>query len=151
MVSRLIRYGGFATALLLTPVLSFFSYALMAAFPILGVIRILKIAENSSNYSVNNTAKHILWLPLHPSMIYKAKVAVDTFFTRMGDGLAALTVLVGTQMISLSLKQFMVFNIILASIWTIAAVAVVCENRRLLRTGTLKGRPETTPTLQRIK
>jgi AAA family ATP:ADP antiporter len=148
LVSRLIRYAGFAPTLLLTPVISFFSYGLMAAFPILSVIRISKIAENSTNYSVNNTAKHILWLPLPPSMIYKAKVTVDTFFTRMGDGLAALTVLVGTQIISLSLKQFMVFNVLLASIWTLLAVAVVRENRRLLRTGTLEGRTPTIPTLQ---
>jgi AAA family ATP:ADP antiporter len=148
LVSRLIRYAGFAPTLLLTPAISFLSYGLMAAFPILSVIRISKIAENSTNYSVNNTAKHILWLPLPPSMIYKAKVTVDTFFTRMGDGLAALTVLVGTQIISLSLKQFMVFNVLLASIWTLLAVAVVRENRRLLRTGTLEGRTPTIPTLQ---
>jgi len=151
LVSRLIRYAGFASALLFTPVVSFFSYALIATFPLLSVIRISKIAENSSNYSVNNTAKHILWLPLSPSIIYKAKIAVDTFFTRMGDGLAALTVLVGTQIISLSLKEFMLFNVILASIWTLVAVAVVRENRRLLLARSLEENLKLNRTFQGAK
>jgi len=144
LVSRLIRYGGFSATLLLSPVTSVFSYTLMAAFPVLSVIRISKIAENSANYSVNNTAKHILWLPLPPAVIYKAKAAVDTFFVRTGDGLAALTVLVGTQILAFSLTQFMVFNVILALVWTSVALVVARENRRLSLAGFLGDHRQTT-------
>ncbi|MGW8323026.1 MAG: NTP/NDP exchange transporter, partial [Thermodesulfobacteriota bacterium] len=61
LVSRMLKYGGFATILFLTPLVSLFSYSLMALFPLLAVIRIMKVAENSANYSVNNTARHVLW------------------------------------------------------------------------------------------
>ena len=62
LVSRMLKYGGIATILLLTPLVSLLSYSLMALFPVLAVIRFMKVAENSTNYSVNNTARHVLWL-----------------------------------------------------------------------------------------
>jgi AAA family ATP:ADP antiporter len=151
LVSRLIRHGGFSATLLLTPAIAFLTYTMMAFFPMLSVIRISKITENSTNYSVNNTAKQILWLPLSPPVIYKAKAAVDTFFVRMGDGLAALTILVGTQIISLSLSHFMMLNVILTLVWIVVAVMVVRENRRLLLTGSLEDNLKITRTFQGIK
>jgi AAA family ATP:ADP antiporter len=133
LVSRMLKYGGFATILFLTPLVSLFSYSMMALFPFLTVIRIMKVAENSANYSVNNTARHVLWLPLPPAMIYKAKTAIDTLFMRTGDGLAALTVLAGTQFFVLPLNGFLAFNVALALIWGGVAWVVVKENRRLAR------------------
>lgn len=133
LVSRMLKYGGFATILFLTPLVSLFSYSLMALFPFLAVIRIMKVAENSTNYSVNNTARHVLWLPLPPAMIYKAKTAIDTLFMRTGDGLAALTVLLGTQLFVLPMNGFLVVNVVLALIWGGVAWVVARENRRLVR------------------
>jgi AAA family ATP:ADP antiporter len=132
VVSRLLKYGGFATVLLLTPLISLVSYSLMAIFPALAVIRWMKIAENSTNYSVNNTARHVLWLPTSPTVTYKGKAVADTFFVRTGDGLAALTVLLGTRALQVSLNYFLVFNVALAITWICVATLVVRENRRLL-------------------
>ena len=55
----------------------------------LGVVRWIKTAENSTDYSVMNTAKQLLWLPTSREEKYKAKQAVDSFFVRFGDLLAA--------------------------------------------------------------
>jgi AAA family ATP:ADP antiporter len=93
----------------------------------------MKVAENSTNYSVNNTARHVLWLPLPPAMIYKAKTAIDTLFMRTGDGLAALTVLAGTQLFVLPMNGLLIFNVVLALIWGGVAWVVVRENGRLVR------------------
>ena len=133
LVSRLLKFGGFATILFLTPLISIFSYSVMLFFPVLLMIRVMKIAENATNYSVNNTARHVLWLPLPPSMIYKAKAAIDTLFMRVGDGMAALTVLIGVQIIHLSLKGFILLNVILVFAWGFIAFIIVRENKRLVR------------------
>lgn len=132
VVSRLLKYGGLASILLLTPFISLLSYLLMAFFPVLAMIRVLKIAENASDYSVNNTARHVLWLPVPANVLYKAKAAIDTLFARLGDGLAALTVLVGTKFIQMSFSSFLIFNFLLAAGWVASAIHILKENRRQL-------------------
>ena len=42
-----------------------------------------------TDYSVMNTAKQMVWLPTTREEKYKAKQAIDTFFVRIGDLLAA--------------------------------------------------------------
>jgi AAA family ATP:ADP antiporter len=132
-VSRLIKYGGLAAVLLLTPFISLFSYLTMALFPVLAVIRVMKIAENSSDYSVNNTGRNALWLPVPTEVLYKTKAAIDTLFARLGDGLAAFTVLFGTQIMPFSITAFLSFNFLLATGWLFSAVRVLRENRRQIR------------------
>ncbi len=117
VVSRLLRYGGFITLMLITPIISIIAYISMAVAPVLALIKVMKVAENSSNYSINNTARHMLWLPTSKEVLYQAKPAVDTLFVRLGDGMAALTVLVGTRLFDFKLFTFFVINITLACVW----------------------------------
>ena len=133
LVSRFLKYGGVVTILMMTPLVSFLSYFLMALMPALLVVRVMKIAENATNYSVNNTARHVLWLPLTPSMIYKGKAATDTLFVRIGDGLAALTVMAGMQFLLLPTKAFLLFNVFLTLIWVVIAARVSQQNRKLVK------------------
>jgi ATP:ADP antiporter, AAA family len=129
-VSRILRYGGFMALMLTTPVISFAAYASMALAPVLGIIKTMKIVENSSVYSVNNTARHMLWLPASKEMLYQAKTAIDTLFFRLGDGLAALTVLIGTRVVRLDMLGFLIINLVLVVVWIGLSVFLVRENRR---------------------
>ena len=104
----------------------------MALIPVLAVVKIMKIAENSTDYSINNTARHVLWLPVSAAVTYKGKPAIDTFFVRMGDGVAALTVLVGVQWLALPTQYFFVLNIALSVVWIALAGIVIREYRHLL-------------------
>ena len=130
VVSRLLRYGGFGLLLIATPLISLAAYVSMAIAPVLGIIKVMKVAENSSNYSVNNTARHMLWLPTTKAMLYQAKTAIDTLFVRLGDGLAALTVLIGTRVIPLEISDFIFINIGLIFIWIVVAWFLIREHRR---------------------
>ena len=131
VVSRLQRAGGFGALLLTPPLVSLISYGTMIANNALAVITAAKTAENATNYSVNNTARQVLWLPTSREMIYKAKAAVDTLCVRFGDGLAALTVLIGNRVLALETSAFLMFNLVLVMIWLGLAILVVRENRRL--------------------
>jgi len=133
VASRLLKYGGFATILLALPVVSLGSYATMALVPILTVIKVMKVAENSTNYSLNNTARHVLWLPATPEMLYKGKPTIDTLFVRAGDGMAALTALVGIQILALATDTLFVVNVFLVLCWLGVAWAVIRQHRRLAR------------------
>ena len=77
----------------------------------LSALLYLKIAENSTDYSVMNTGKQMLWLPTSREEKYKAKQAIDTFFVRSGDMLAAGVVFVGTHLLSFGVTGFARANI----------------------------------------
>ncbi|MCB1867065.1 MAG: hypothetical protein KDI43_00670 [Gammaproteobacteria bacterium] len=132
VVSRLQRWGGFGALMLTPPLVSLVGYGAMASESALAVVTAAKTAENGTNYSVNNTARQVLWLPTTREMIYKAKAAIDTLCVRLGDGLAALTVLIGTRVLKIEAASFILFNMILIGVWLMLAILVVREHRRLL-------------------
>ena len=136
LASRLLRWGGIGAVLLLLPIISLISYSSMAVLPVLGVVRVTKIAENATNYSIDNTARQVIWLPTTTEMKYWTKPAIDSLFLRLGDGMAALTILVGLQLLHLPTRHLALVNVALVGCWLGAAVVIVLEYRRLMRAGT---------------
>jgi AAA family ATP:ADP antiporter len=131
IASRMLKYGGFASVFLLLPVIALLSYSVIALLPILWVVKLMKIAENATDYSINNMARHVLWLPVPSDVTYKAKPTVDTLFARLGDGLAALTVMFGVQALTLSVESFAAINIVLIGAWILIALWTVRAHREL--------------------
>jgi AAA family ATP:ADP antiporter len=130
VASRLLKYGGFGPLLLILPVIALISYTAMAILPVLWVVRMMKIAENSTDYSLNNTARHVLWLPVSSEMKFRGKPAIDTLYVRMGDGLAAMTVMIGVGWLDLGKQTLFAFNIPLVLLWIAFAVMLVREHRK---------------------
>jgi AAA family ATP:ADP antiporter len=131
VASRLLKYGGFAAILLILPVIALMSYSVMALLPVLAIVKLMKIAENATDYSLNNTSRHVLWLPVSSAMKFRGKPAIDTLYVRLGDGLAAITVLVGVHLLMLSTQGFFIFNVLLVLCWLVAGVLLVKEHRRV--------------------
>ncbi len=101
----------------------------MTRFPSLGVVEAVKTADNSLDYSLGNTAKQALWLPTSREAKYKAKQAVDSFFMRAGDVLAAGVVFVG-ELLAFTVPAFAAVNVGLATIWLLIIGRLAPENRR---------------------
>jgi AAA family ATP:ADP antiporter len=57
VASRILKYGGFGPLLLMMPAVALLSYSTMALIPVLAVVKAMKIAENATDYSINNTAR----------------------------------------------------------------------------------------------
>jgi AAA family ATP:ADP antiporter len=131
VASRLLKYGGFAAILLILPVIALTSYTVMALLPVLAVVKVMKIAENATDYSLNNTSRHVLWLPVSSAMKFRGKPAIDTLYVRLGDGLAAVTVLVGVHLLALTTGAFFAFNVFLVLCWLVAGVLLVREHHRV--------------------
>jgi len=129
--SRLLKYGGFGLIILFLPVIALMSYSVMALVPILLVVKIMKIAENSVDYSINNTARHVVWLPADSATKFNGKPAIDTLYVRLGDGLAALTVLISVHILNITISQFIVFNITLVLLWLLSAAVLIRERKKL--------------------
>ena len=62
-VSRIFKYLGIRAALFSLPVIALLAYGGMTVIASIAFIRIMKIAENSIDYSLYNTTKQALWLP----------------------------------------------------------------------------------------
>ena len=139
VASRLLKYGGFTSILLILPVIALVSYTTMALLPILAIVKVMKIAENATDYSLNNTARQVLWLPVDSMMKFRGKPAIDTLYVRLGDGLAAITVLVGVQFLSLSIIQFFAFNVSLVVLWLVFGIMLVREYRKASEANPLDG------------
>jgi AAA family ATP:ADP antiporter len=134
LVSRLFQWIGIRGALFVLPVIALGSYSILAALPVLAVIRVAKIFENATDYSLNNTVRHALFLPTSREAKYKAKAATDTFFVRTGDMVQAGIVALGTQVFSWSVTNFAVVNLVLISVWIALAVGIFREHKRLSST-----------------
>jgi AAA family ATP:ADP antiporter len=136
LVSRILKYLGVRAALLVLPILALGGYAILAAAPLLSVVRWAKTAENATDYSLQNTVRNVLFLPTTRQEKYKAKQAIDTFFVRTGDVLSAALVYAGTQWLALGTVQFAAVNLVLAGVWLVLAAWTGLEHRR--RTATLR-------------
>jgi ATP:ADP antiporter, AAA family len=131
LVSRILKYFGVRTGLLVLPVVALLGYGAMAFLPVLAFIRSVKIAENSLDYSLQSTTKNALYLPTSREAKYKAKQANDTFFVRFGDMLSAGLVFAGTTWLALAPQQFAMVNAGLVVLWLILAVAIGRRFRQL--------------------
>ncbi|WP_437644773.1 NTP/NDP exchange transporter [Sorangium sp. So ce362] len=129
LVSRIFKYLGVRFALFLLPTIAVLGYASLAVLPALAVVRVAKIAENSTDYSVQNTARQALFLPVGRDAKYSAKAAIDTFVVRAGDVLAAVGVIVG-QVLALSIRHFAMINIALALVWLGVVIGIAREHKR---------------------
>jgi AAA family ATP:ADP antiporter len=135
LVSRIVKYLGFAGALLALPLVALGAYGSIAAgAAFISTIRWAKVTENAADYSVMNTARQMLWLPTSREDKYKAKQAMDTFVVRAGDVLSAGLVYVGTTLLALGARAFAANNLVLIGLWLVVAVLLIRENRALTRT-----------------
>jgi AAA family ATP:ADP antiporter len=131
LVSRIYRHVGVRGALLVHPAIVALGYGLIALAPVLGgfvpvftLIRLVKIAENSIDYSLMNTTRHALFLPVDRDAKYEGKTAIDSFFWRFGDLIQAGVVYAGLNWLGWGVAQFAALNLLLAVVWIALAFAI---------------------------
>jgi ATP:ADP antiporter, AAA family len=132
VVSRVFHFVGVRGALYILPSIALGTYSVLFTYPILALVRIGKIAENSVDYSIQNTTRQALFLPTSREAKYKAKAAIDTFFMRAGDVLQAGVVWLGTRF-ALSLTAYAFLNVCLTLCWLGVVYAIGREHRRRVR------------------
>ena len=129
VTSRVMRYMGVRGALFILPVLALVNYSIIAVAPVLALVRIGKIFENSVDYSIQNTIRPTLFLATSREAKYKAKAAIDTFFTRLGDLVPAGLVSVG-QALGAALSAFAWLNVGFTVLWLFVAGRIAREHRK---------------------
>jgi ATP:ADP antiporter, AAA family len=129
VTSRVMRFMGVRGAMFILPVIALVNYSVIAVVPLLAIVRVGKVLENSTDYSIQNTIRQALYLPLTREAKYKAKAAIDTLFTRAGDVLSAGFVAAGTA-VGLGAGGFAWMNVALTVAWLGVAGRITVEHRR---------------------
>lgn len=129
VTSRVMKFLGVRGGLFVMPLLALVNYSIIAVAPILAIVRIGKIMENATDYSIQNTIRQALWLPTSREAKYKAKAAVDTFFMRTGDVLSAGFVRLGST-IGASASAFAWLNVGLTIGWLAVSGQIAREHRK---------------------
>jgi AAA family ATP:ADP antiporter len=128
-VSRIIRSLGVAGAMFIHPMIAFLGYLAVARAPSLTMAAVAKLFDNTLDYSLGKTAQEALWLPTSREAKYKAKQAVDAFFMRAGDVLAAGLVFMGEHL-AFAVPTFATVNVALSVVWIAILGRLAPENRR---------------------
>jgi len=131
LVSRIFKYIGVRGALFILPLVALASYTSLAFFPALAIVRIVKTLENSTDYSIQTTARHALFLPTSREAKYKAKQAIDSFFWRAGDLLQAVVVFIGVRL-AFDIRAYALVNLVLVAMWLTLVFAIVREHKKLV-------------------
>jgi AAA family ATP:ADP antiporter len=141
LVGRLFKKLGVAQCLFLLPVFVFAGYGASALLPALAVVAVVKVVENSTDYSLQNTIQQALFLPMSRDAKYKAKAAIDTFLVRFGDLLSTGLVALGASM-GLSVFGFALANVAFAGFWILVIARLARMQRRAAGAAAAITRPE---------
>jgi AAA family ATP:ADP antiporter len=129
LVSRIFKYIGVRGSLFILPALSLATFGVILVNPILSVVRNLKVVENGTNYSLQNTVRNALLLPTSREAKYKAKAAIETFCVRLGDVLQAGIIFVATRLHA-SITSYASITLAFTVLWILVAVALYRQHQQ---------------------
>jgi AAA family ATP:ADP antiporter len=133
VVSRVIKKIGVRGGLFVLPAVALCSYGAIGLVGGIALIRAAKVAENGTDYSMQNTVRQSLFLPTSRAVKYKAKAAIDTFFVRAGDTLSAVLVGLGIHQLGFRGRELAIVNVALIVVWFAVAAGIARRHRVLTR------------------
>jgi AAA family ATP:ADP antiporter len=138
VVARVFKVAGVERSLLFLPLLVITGYGASALLPLLALVVSVKVAENSTDYSLQNTVQQALFLPTSRDVKYKAKTAIDTFLVRAGDLASAWLVFIGVEA-HLGARGFAWVNVALGVVWLVVVAHIGRRHRKLAAPGAEHG------------
>jgi len=133
LTARLLRAAGVGVALLLLPISMLGGLAGMAFAPGLAAATVLRTIDGSVRYSIEQSTRDILYLPIPARVMYKVKAVIDMFVQRLAKGVGSILILAVTAWTGLDLSVLTIIALALAGFWTFAALRVKREYVEELR------------------
>jgi len=134
LTSWTLRRWGLLTALLVLPLGLLFGGLALLALPLFWLAGGLELYDKSLNYSLNNTSKEVLYLPIDRSIRYKVKPFIDMVVFRFGGGVSAVAGIVLLNQLQLPAWWLGVLMLPLLMGWLLIAVLLRREYVTRIRT-----------------
>ncbi len=122
LTSWVLRRLGLTCALLALPVGLLGGAAGLLAGPVFWLAAAAELYDGSMNYSLQQTTKEVLYLPIERSVRYKVKPFIDMGVFRLGKGLAAIMGIVVLDLLHLEARVFGFITLPLIGLWIVLAI-----------------------------
>lgn len=117
-----LRRFGVGLALLILPLSLLVASIGIVLLPVLLVVAFAEGMENAIRYSLDQSTRETLYLPVATATKYKVKPLIDLAVYRGGTGLAGVVLLVTVNMLGGDIRAVAVVALLLAAAWVALAV-----------------------------
>lgn len=127
------RFGAVA-GLMVQPLLIILAAIAFGIVPALGTVIALKLVDRGLSYSINRASRELLYVPVHSTVVFRAKAWIDMFGYRLFKVLGALLILLLTQWLPIGIEPWhLIWLVLLVAIgWAVAAWWIRTAYHRLL-------------------
>ena len=129
-----LRRWGLLWALLILPLSLLVGSTGLLLFPVFWIAASMELTDRSLDYSLHNTAKEVLYLPIDRSIRYKVKPFIDMVVFRFGKGIAAVIGIVLLDMLGMPARWLGLLIIPLLVLWLTVALRMRSEYTTTIRT-----------------
>jgi AAA family ATP:ADP antiporter len=140
MTSNIIKRLGIRLTLLVYPlILLLFSFGI-AAFPTILFALSIKGSDKSLSFSLNQSVRELLYIPISTEVKYKAKIFIDMFLNRVGKGIGALLLMIFVWVPTASILRIRIvssMSIVFILLWVALNLRVSKEYANIIK-GKLK-------------
>ncbi len=120
--SWVLRRWGLLVSLLALPVGVLIGTTGLLFLPVFWMAAVTELYDGSLNYSLQQTAKELLYLPIDRSIRYKVKPFIDMVVFRFGKGIAAVIGILATHLIEVHPRFLSALCVPLLVGWVVVAV-----------------------------
>lgn len=132
--SWILRRWGLLAALLILPVSVLGGVTGLVFFPVLWLAAATELWDGSLNYSLQQTAKEVLYLPIDRSIRYKIKPFIDMVVFRFGKGIAAIIGIILLDQLHAPPSVLSLLTIPLLLAWIVVAIGLRRDYVATIRT-----------------
>jgi AAA family ATP:ADP antiporter len=139
LTSNIIKRFGIRVTLLLFPLILLACSVGIGFFPMIfygalfGFALVIKGMDKSLSFSINQSVRELLYIPVSPELKYKAKIFIDMFLNRFAKGIGAVVLLAvtlvakrffGKEIIASNIAKYATVVSIIAAIFIIAWIVL---------------------------
>ena len=119
MIKRL----GIRGTLLFYPIILIFLCAGIFFSPIILLAASIKASDKSLSYSVNQSIREILYIPVEPELRYRAKIFIDMFLQRFARGIGAVVAFVFIYL-NIKVRYISIASLVFIIIWIAVSLRI---------------------------
>lgn len=122
-----LRRWGVGVAILTLPVGLLIATVGVLAAPVLAAVAVAKGAEGALRYSLDQSTREVLYLPVPTETKYKVKPLIDLAVYRGGTGLGGVVILVAVKWMGLGIREVAAIALLMIVAWILMAVRMRSE------------------------
>lgn len=144
MTSKIIKRYGIRFALLLFPFVLLLCSFCIGFFPTIIFAIAIKASDKTLSYSLNQSVRELLYIPVSPDLKNKAKIFIDMFLNRFAKGIGAMILMVFIIFPPKKTEDWKIIVLIVSIITVVFIIAWIILNLKVSKeyTNTVKQKLE---------